>query len=61
VIVCHCFAVSDRTIRAVCESGARDVDDVSDMCGAGADCGGCRRRIERVVSEVSVVPVLIAS
>ena len=61
MIVCHCFGVSDRTIRAVCEDGARDVDEVSDICGAGADCGGCRRRIAQVVDNVSVVPVLIAS
>jgi len=61
VIVCHCFAVSDRTIRAACEDGARDADDVRDVCGAGGDCGGCRRRVEALVAVATPVPVLIAS
>ena len=49
MIVCHCQAVSDRVVRSAIRGGACDLDDVAERCGAGADCGGCRLRIERLL------------
>jgi bacterioferritin-associated ferredoxin len=41
MFVCHCRAVTDRTVRAAVASGARSIDDVALRCGAGSRCGGC--------------------
>ena len=45
MIVCLCNGVSDRTIRRVIDDGAQTVDQVSDACRAGGECGGCREFI----------------
>lgn len=49
MIVCHCRAVSDREVVEAAESGAREVADVADACGAGAECSGCHTRIESLL------------
>jgi bacterioferritin-associated ferredoxin len=46
VLVCSCFAVSDRTLREVIAAGARDVDEIGERCDAGTGCGGCVEEIE---------------
>ena len=51
MVVCQCYAVNDRTIRAEISSGALDADDVAERCGAGARCGGCRSVIEEILTE----------
>jgi bacterioferritin-associated ferredoxin len=57
MIVCHCQVVSDRTIRAEIESGARTVGDVARRCGAGtgARCGACRPTIEALLAVHSML------
>jgi len=52
MIVCHCQVVSDTTIRAEIESGARTVRDVARRCGAGtgARCGACRPTIDALLA-----------
>lgn len=49
MIVCHCNAVSDRTIRRVVREGAASVAEVSRACGGGGRCGGCRMAIESIL------------
>jgi len=49
--VCHCKAVSDRHIRAVLDSGARDAEDVGVRCGAGTGCGGCVETVRQLCEE----------
>ena len=39
--VCHCRAVTDRTIQATIAAGAQTVDDLARRCSAGSECGGC--------------------
>ena len=56
VIVCHCEAVNDKTVRAAVLSGADNVAAVSERCGAGLNCGGCHRMLERLVRE-HIAPV----
>ena len=41
MLVCHCFAVTHRTIDRAVADGARTVDDVAEASDAGAGCGGC--------------------
>jgi bacterioferritin-associated ferredoxin len=62
--ICHCRAVSDRTIRAEIELGAIDEDDIGERCGAGTSCGSCVDEIRRLCHEIRVevrrAPVLVA-
>ncbi|MCL9759401.1 bacterioferritin-associated ferredoxin [Frankia sp. AiPa1] len=53
MLVCSCFAVSDRTLREVIISGARDVDEIGERCDAGTGCGGCVEEIEDLLDEVA--------
>jgi bacterioferritin-associated ferredoxin len=49
VIVCHCRAVSDRTIRDAIRGGARCRVSVARACAAGRSCGGCTGAIDEIV------------
>jgi NAD(P)H-nitrite reductase large subunit len=49
LIVCHCEAVNDATVRAAVLSGADDVAAVGERCRAGTNCGGCHPTLERLV------------
>jgi len=50
VLVCHCKAISDRTIRQVVRSGARTCQQVARACAAGSDCGGCQPLIREIIA-----------
>jgi bacterioferritin-associated ferredoxin len=50
MLVCHCHAVDDHTIRRCVNDGARSRNDVREACGAGSSCGGCRPAIDRLLS-----------
>jgi bacterioferritin-associated ferredoxin len=45
MIVCHCLAVSSRAVQQAVASGALDLEEVAQRCGAGSRCGGCRSAI----------------
>ena len=51
VYVCHCRTVNDRAIRAAVDTGARTVEDVGRLCGAGTECHSCHPEIQRLLSE----------
>ena len=51
MIVCHCKAVSDRTVRTVVRAGADTSRQVALACGAGRSCGGCRPAIAELIAE----------
>ncbi len=58
MIVCHCTAVSHRAVeRTVSSGGACDLDGVTERCGAGGHCGGCRPALERLLAELLGPPV----
>jgi bacterioferritin-associated ferredoxin len=54
MIVCLCHGVNDRTIRACVKDGAGSVQEVGRRCGAGTDCGSCRRSIRELIREHDV-------
>jgi bacterioferritin-associated ferredoxin len=56
MVVCHCNAVNDRAIKAEIESGALDVFDVAERCGAGARCGSCQPLVERLLAQFGLEP-----
>jgi len=49
MIVCHCKAVTDRTIRQAVREGAGSFREVALQCNAGRDCGGCRPAVVDVI------------
>jgi bacterioferritin-associated ferredoxin len=49
MIVCVCRGICDRHLEALVASGARSVEQVEQLCGAGGDCGACRPEVERIV------------
>ena len=51
MIVCHCRAVNERTVKQAIAAGASSVEAVGDRCGAGTHCGGCHPELERLLSE----------
>ncbi len=50
MLVCHCFKVSDRTIREAVQGGAHTEEAVRDVCGAGGGCGGCTELVSDVIA-----------
>lgn len=58
MVICHCEFVNDRTINEIAEAtggvAAHEltVDDVTDRCGAGGQCGGCRDSIEQILQSM---------
>lgn len=44
--VCSCFAVTDTKVQETIDAGAVTVDEVTQGCKAGGDCGACRGMIE---------------
>ena len=52
MIVCQCKGTTDDAVRKAVRSGASSVGEVSFLCGAGADCGGCHETIEALIREV---------
>lgn len=53
MLVCHCHAVCDETIRQEIGAGALSPDDLAARCGAGARCGGCHETIEALLERAS--------
>jgi len=59
LIVCHCKAVSDHSIREAVRDGARSARQVSRACHAGRMCGGCHPAIREIIeSESEHTPLL---
>jgi bacterioferritin-associated ferredoxin len=54
MIVCICRGVTERHLETLVASGARTVEQVEQVCGAGGDCGACRPEVERIVELGSV-------
>jgi bacterioferritin-associated ferredoxin len=53
VLICHCRAVNDRAIREVAlASGATEPEQITSVCGAGGDCGGCLPALEDLLADL---------
>lgn len=55
VIACQCLAVSDRTVLGAVAEGAQTIADIGAVCGAGTECGGCHRTLERMIDAAVAV------
>jgi bacterioferritin-associated ferredoxin len=49
MFVCLCNGVTSQTIAEAVEAGASTTKDVAQACGAGADCGRCRRTVQALL------------
>jgi bacterioferritin-associated ferredoxin len=41
MIICLCRAACEASVREVIAGGAATIEEITDMCGAGGDCGAC--------------------
>ena len=51
-IVCRCKNVSYIDIRKAMIQGARTLDEIKEVTGAGTGCGGCIEEIEKILASV---------
>jgi NifU-like protein len=52
-IVCHCFAVSDKSIeKAIRENNLKTTEEVTHYTKAGGACGSCLGEIEDIIHDV---------
>jgi bacterioferritin-associated ferredoxin len=56
MIVCHCRALSDRTIREVIRRGAHSPREVALACHAGRTCGGCIPTVRELIASETARP-----
>jgi bacterioferritin-associated ferredoxin len=54
--VCVCRAVTEDSVKAAIEGGARSVDAVTASCCAGDDCGACHQVIEQMIETHTGAP-----
>ncbi|HKP42325.1 (2Fe-2S)-binding protein [Mycobacterium sp.] len=47
--VCLCLGVTSDTVRRAVEAGASTSKQVADVCGAGSQCGRCRRTVRAII------------
>ncbi|QIX52711.1 (2Fe-2S)-binding protein [Rhodococcus sp. DMU1] len=48
--VCLCFAITQRVVAEIVARGARSSKEVANACGAGSDCGRCRRTVRAIIA-----------
>ena len=48
MFVCLCNGVTSQTVAEVVAAGASTTKEVAKACGAGADCGRCRRTVQAI-------------
>lgn len=56
MIVCVCEAVTDREICATRDAGARTLEAIAEVTGAGTGCGCCHGTIAKILAEPSRSP-----
>ncbi len=50
--VCLCEGVTSQTVSDVVAVGASTSKEVAAACGAGVDCGRCRRTLRAIIEAV---------
>lgn len=52
--VCYCRGVTDGSICAAIQAGARDPETLARRCGAGDNCGGCLPALRALLASYDV-------
>ncbi|WP_221046116.1 bacterioferritin-associated ferredoxin [Mycobacterium senriense] len=53
MFVCLCNGVTSQTVNEAVSCGASTTKEVAQACGAGADCGRCRRTVQAILRSSS--------
>jgi bacterioferritin-associated ferredoxin len=48
MVVCHCLAINDATIRDLLDRDALSVEEIGMRCGAGTECGACVDQVRKL-------------
>lgn len=51
MIVCLCKVTTDRDVATAVDNGARSVEDIGRVCGAGTGCGACKTAIAELIDQ----------
>ncbi|HUH67506.1 MAG TPA: (2Fe-2S)-binding protein [Mycobacterium sp.] len=51
--VCLCVGATNQTVSDVVARGASTSKEVAAACGAGGDCGRCRRTLRAIIAASS--------
>jgi bacterioferritin-associated ferredoxin len=57
VFVCLCTGVTSHVVNEVVAAGASTSKEIAEACGAGSDCGRCRRTLRAILDAHSAHPV----
>jgi bacterioferritin-associated ferredoxin len=49
MFVCLCTGVTSKTVTDLVASGASSSKQIADACGAGSDCGRCKRTVRAII------------
>lgn len=49
MFVCLCTGTTSSDVDAVVANGATTSKQIAEACGAGADCGRCRRTLRAII------------
>ncbi|MCB0947790.1 MAG: (2Fe-2S)-binding protein [Mycobacterium sp.] len=55
MFVCLCTGATSHVVDEVVANGARTSRDIAAICGAGGDCGRCRRTLRAIIAAHSEV------
>jgi bacterioferritin-associated ferredoxin len=47
--VCLCIGVTNQSVADAVAAGASTSKQVADACGAGSECGRCRRTVRAII------------
>jgi bacterioferritin-associated ferredoxin len=51
MFVCLCMGVTSHVVSEAVAKGARTSKQVAEACGAGGDCGRCRRTVRAMIED----------
>lgn len=55
--VCLCVGVTNHTVTEAVAAGATSSKEVAEACGAGSECGRCRRTVRAIIdAQTSAAP-----
>ncbi|MCV7251100.1 (2Fe-2S)-binding protein [Mycolicibacterium fluoranthenivorans] len=49
MFVCLCNGITSHAVADAVDAGACTTNEVASVCGAGADCGRCRRTVRAII------------
>jgi bacterioferritin-associated ferredoxin len=56
MFVCLCLGVTSQEVTDAVANGASTSKEVAKVCGAGSDCGRCRRTVRSIIASVEFSP-----